>query len=41
MIERIKPYLIGFGFVISALAAVVLLGIGAASVALLAKELLH
>ena len=39
MIERIKPYLIGL--VISALAAGVLLGIGAASVALLAKELLH
>ena len=41
MIERIKSYLLGFGFVISALAAVVLLGIGAASVALLMRELLH
>lgn len=33
MIERIKPYLLGFGFAISALAGGVLLGLFAASVA--------
>ena len=41
MIERIKPYLLGFGFAISASAAGVLLGLGAASVGLLVQELLR